>query len=125
MQLHPQNTTVAHGKDDAQYSSTGLQRFFPAQGFTSESTVSRLTHIQGIMWSCQLVPGSFGRLGTVAVASVSATKPFLSPQLASQSRSSNMGSTVFVEGKCGHQTRSPVCLYVVQLQLVNEGWSWW
>lgn len=33
VQFHPQNTTVVHGKDGAQYSSTGLQSFFPVQGF--------------------------------------------------------------------------------------------
>lgn len=35
---------------------------FPAQGFkgfTFKSTAPRLTHVQGIMWCCQLVPGNF------------------------------------------------------------------
>lgn len=59
--LHPQNTTVVPGKDGAHFSSTGLQRFFLAQGFrglTFDSTAPRLTHVQGIMSSCHLVPGN-------------------------------------------------------------------
>lgn len=54
----------------------GFKVFFQrraSKGFTFESTVPMLTQVQGIIRSCQLVPGNFGQLGKVAVACHQAT----------------------------------------------------